>query len=89
MGRTWRAPSRLHCAELAPAGGCWGSPGGQLKIRSLFGHIREAAVLSHPMYTWEHEGNSYCEELTAAGEEEQHPSISESGTWHLLRPNFW
>ena len=71
------------------AGGCWGSPGGRLKISSLFGRTGETAALSHPMYTWECGGNSCCEELMPAMEEEQYPSVSETGTWHPLGPNFW
>jgi len=68
------------------AGGCWGTPGGRLKISSLVGRIGETAALSHPTYTWEYGGNSCCEALTLAGEEEQHPSISETGTWHPSGP---
>lgn len=69
-------------------GGRWGSLGGWLKISSLFGCIGETAALSRPTYTWECGGNSCCEELTPAGEEEQHPSVSETGTWHPSGPNF-
>lgn len=70
-------------------GGWWGSPGGQLKISSLFGCIGETAELSRPTYTWECRRNSCCKELTPAGEEEQRPSISETGTWHPSGPDFW
>lgn len=96
MGRRQQVPFRKGSVERALAGdslevvrGRWGSPGGRLKISSLFGCIGETAVLLHPKYTWECGGNSYCEELALAREEEQHPSISETGTWHLLGPNFW
>lgn len=60
MGRRQRAPSRKDSTDWAlagksvvVAGGCWGSPGGRLKISSLFGCSRETAALSHPTYTWE------------------------------------
>lgn len=46
-------------------------------------------MLSHPVYTWERGGSSCCAELAAAGKEEQHSSILETGTWHSLRPDFW